>query len=143
MNMGQRCVQLASTYTGSTSDNTGILHVQQLPPNPAIIAPGPALFFVVVNGVPSVGLQIMIGNGQLGDQQTQEIEECFQRYHAIRFSKYAQLRDEGLIDHLLIDQNKKNNKRKHLGTQTDQPLKKFRTYESLVDFPDTNGCTIF
>jgi hypothetical protein len=71
-NMGQRYVQLASTYTGSTGDNTGVLHVQQLPPNPAIIVPGPALFFVVVNGVPSVGLQIMIGSGQLGAQPTQE-----------------------------------------------------------------------
>ncbi|KAF8348212.1 glyoxal oxidase [Amanita rubescens] len=71
MNMGQRFVQLNSTYTGSTSDNTGVLHVQQLPPNPAILAPGPALFFVVVNGVPSVGVQVMIGSGQIGNQPTQ------------------------------------------------------------------------
>ncbi|KAK2467883.1 hypothetical protein APHAL10511_000178 [Amanita phalloides] len=71
MNMGQRIVELGTTYTGSTSDNTGILHVQQLPPNPAILAPGPALFFVVVNGVPSVGVQVMIGSGQIGDQQVQ------------------------------------------------------------------------
>src|SRR6266850_6026680 len=69
-NMGQRIVQLESTYTGSTSDNTGVLHVQQLPPNPAIIVPGPALFFVTVNGVPSVGVQIMIGTGQIQDQPT-------------------------------------------------------------------------
>lgn len=69
--MGQRFIQLNSTYTGSTSDNTGILHVQQLPPNPAILVPGPALFFVVVNGVPSVGVQVMIGSGQVGDQPTQ------------------------------------------------------------------------
>lgn len=66
--MGQRFVQLTSTYTGSTSDNTGILHVQQLPPNPAILVPGPALFFVVVNGVPSVGVQVMVGSGQVGNQ---------------------------------------------------------------------------
>ncbi|KAF8627795.1 hypothetical protein AX15_004221 [Amanita polypyramis BW_CC] len=71
INMGQRFVQLTSTYTGSTSDNTGILHVQQLPPNPAILAPGPALLFVVVNGVPSVGVQVMVGSGQIGNQPTQ------------------------------------------------------------------------
>ena len=69
--MGQRFVQLASTYTGSTSDNQGILHVQQLPPNAAILVPGPALLFVVVNGVPSVGVQVMVGSGQIGQQQTQ------------------------------------------------------------------------
>lgn len=68
--MGQRLVQLTSTYTGSTSDNHGILHVQQLPPNPAILAPGPALLFVVVNSVPSVGVQVMIGSGQIGNQLT-------------------------------------------------------------------------
>ena len=70
--MGQRFVQLMSTYTGSTSDNTGVLHVQQLPPNPALIAPGPVLFFVVVNGVPSVGVHVMVGNGQIGNQPTQQ-----------------------------------------------------------------------
>ncbi|KAM6502144.1 copper radical oxidase [Amanita muscaria] len=72
MNMGQRYVQLMSTYTGSTSDNTGILHVQQLPPNPAIIVPGPALFFVVINGIPSVGTQVMIGTGQVENQPTSQ-----------------------------------------------------------------------
>ena len=69
--MGQRFLQLTSTYTGSTSDNQGILHVQQLPPNAAILVPGPALLFVVVNGVPSVGVQVMVGSGQIGQQQTQ------------------------------------------------------------------------
>ncbi|KAF8629225.1 hypothetical protein AX17_005808 [Amanita inopinata Kibby_2008] len=71
INMGQRFVQLDATYTGSTSDNTALLHVQQLPPNPAVLAPGPAFLFVVVNGVPSVGLQVMVGTGQLGDQPVQ------------------------------------------------------------------------
>jgi hypothetical protein len=66
--MGQRLVQLESTYTGF-QNNTGILHVSQVPPNPAILAPGPALIFVVVNGVPSVGAQVMIGSGKLGTQQ--------------------------------------------------------------------------
>ena len=39
--MGQRYVQLDSTYTGN-SDGSATLHVSQLPPNPAILAPGPA-----------------------------------------------------------------------------------------------------
>lgn len=66
--MGQRYVQLASTYTAYQSNNTAVLQVSQLPPNPAIIAPGPALIFVVVNGVPSIGMQVMLGSGQLGNQ---------------------------------------------------------------------------
>ncbi|KAF9467368.1 copper radical oxidase [Collybia nuda] len=69
MNMGQRYVQLESTYTGF-QNNTGILNVSQLPPNPALLAPGPALIFVVVNGVPSIGMQVMVGSGKLGDQKT-------------------------------------------------------------------------
>lgn len=47
---------------------TATLHVSRLPPNPAVIAPGPALIFVVV---PSVGVKaVMLGSGQLGVQQT-------------------------------------------------------------------------
>jgi len=68
MNFGQRYVQLASSYTAYKANNTAILQVNQLPPNPAIIAPGPAYIFVVVNGVPSIGLQVMLGSGQLGEQ---------------------------------------------------------------------------
>ncbi|KIK69166.1 hypothetical protein GYMLUDRAFT_153319 [Collybiopsis luxurians FD-317 M1] len=71
LNMGQRFVQLESTYTAYATNNTAVLHVNQVPPNPAILAPGPALLFVVVNGVPSVGVQVMIGSGQLGQQSVQ------------------------------------------------------------------------
>jgi hypothetical protein len=67
--MGQRYVQLENTYTGF-NNNTAVLHVSQVPPNPAILAPGPAFIFVVVNGVPSVGRQVMIGSGILGVQKT-------------------------------------------------------------------------
>lgn len=67
MNMGQRYVQLENTYMGF-SNNTAVLHVSQVPPNPAILVPGPAFIFVVVNGVPSVGRQVMIGSGVLGMQ---------------------------------------------------------------------------
>jgi len=72
MNMGQRMLQLDSTYTGN-ADGTGTLHVSQMPPNPAIFVPGPALLFVVVNGVPSIGVQVMIGSGQLGKQDIQPV----------------------------------------------------------------------
>jgi hypothetical protein len=62
--MGQRSVTLNSTYT-SNPDGTAALHVSQIPPNPAILAPGPAMIFVVVNGVPSVGQFIMVGSGNI------------------------------------------------------------------------------
>jgi len=65
--MGQRMVVLESTYTGY-ENNTGILHVSRVPPNPAVLAPGPAMLFVVVKGIPSVGVQVMIGSGQIGPQ---------------------------------------------------------------------------
>jgi hypothetical protein len=68
INFGQRYVQLASSYTAYQANNTAILQVNQLPPNPAIIAPGPAFVFVVVNGVPSIGQQVMLGSGQIGQQ---------------------------------------------------------------------------
>jgi len=60
-------VELDSSYTGN-ADGSGTLHVSQLPPNPAVIAPGPAYIFVVVNGVPSVGVQVMCGSGTIGKQ---------------------------------------------------------------------------
>ena len=65
--MGQRLVELERSYTGFVN-NTAVLHVNQLPPNAAILAPGPALLFVVVNGVPSVGVHVMVGNGKVGAQ---------------------------------------------------------------------------
>lgn len=65
MNMGQRMIELKSTRQGST------LSVAQLPPNPNLFAPGPALAFVVVNGVPSQGKMVMVGNGQIGQQPVQ------------------------------------------------------------------------
>lgn len=65
--MGQRMVVLDSTYTGF-SNISAALHVSQVPPNPAILAPGPALLFVVVKGVPSVGIQVMVGSKHIGPQ---------------------------------------------------------------------------
>jgi hypothetical protein len=70
-NMGQRYLQLESTYTGYVSNNTATLHVRQMPPNPRLFAPGPAFVFVVVNDIPSVGQPVMIGSGKLGKQVPQ------------------------------------------------------------------------
>jgi hypothetical protein len=72
MNMGQRMLQLDASYTGN-SDGSGVLHVSQMPPNPAVFPPGPAFLFVVVNGVPSIGIQVMVGSGQIGTQPIQTI----------------------------------------------------------------------
>ena len=62
-------VVLQSSYTGYTN-NTATLHVNQMPPNPAIFAPGPALLFVVVKGVPSIGIHVMIGSGHIEEQKS-------------------------------------------------------------------------
>ncbi|GAA5836857.1 hypothetical protein JCM11251_005807 [Rhodosporidiobolus azoricus] len=67
MNMGQRYVQLNSTYS-TTSGGGATLHVSQVPPNAAILPPGPCLLYIVVDGVPSTGSWIMVGTGQLGEQ---------------------------------------------------------------------------
>ncbi|KAG8858717.1 hypothetical protein FRB96_004854 [Tulasnella sp. 330] len=69
INFGQRYLQLDNTYT-LNADGSAVLHVNQLYPNPSILAPGPAWMFVVVNGVPSTGVQIMVGNGIIGTQPT-------------------------------------------------------------------------
>ena len=65
MNMGQRHVELRTSFT-SNEDGSATLHVAQLPPNPAILVPGPALLFIVVNGVPSNATWVMIGDGIIG-----------------------------------------------------------------------------
>lgn len=70
MNMGQRYLQLNNTYTVN-NDGTITLHVAQAPPNPFIFQPGPAFLFVVINGVPSNGTYVIVGNGQIGDQPLQ------------------------------------------------------------------------
>lgn len=95
LSMGQRFVQLNNTYTGN-EDGSATLHVSQMPPNAAILAPGPAcelklhvcfifrvihmvdwhvVIFVVVDGVPSVGMQVMVGSGQIGTQPTSAVAD--------------------------------------------------------------------
>ncbi|CAL1710769.1 unnamed protein product [Somion occarium] len=69
MNMGQRSMQLNNTYTVN-SDGSLTLHVAQAPPNSNIFQPGPALLFVTINGIPSNGTYVIVGNGQIGKQPT-------------------------------------------------------------------------
>ncbi|WVQ63929.1 uncharacterized protein L199_002085 [Kwoniella botswanensis] len=67
MNMGQRHVELETSFT-TQDDGGAVLHVAQMEPNPAILVPGPALFFIVVNGVPSNASWITVGDGTIGQQ---------------------------------------------------------------------------
>ncbi|GAA5944057.1 hypothetical protein JCM10213_008985 [Rhodosporidiobolus nylandii] len=69
MQMGQRLVKLETSYTGN-KDGSATIHTAQLPPNPNLLAPGPAMLFVVVDGVPSVGEFVMVGSGKVGTQPT-------------------------------------------------------------------------
>lgn len=68
---GQRFLELETSYLIDNSTNTTTLFVSQMPPNAALFSPGPALMFLVLDGVPSNGLYIMIGSGQI---ETQTIE---------------------------------------------------------------------
>ncbi|KAI0056364.1 DUF1929-domain-containing protein [Artomyces pyxidatus] len=70
MNMGQRIMQLNTTYTVQ-NDGTLIIHTAQPPPNPNLFQPGPAFLFVTVNGIPSNGSYLILGSGQVGTQPTQ------------------------------------------------------------------------
>ncbi|KAF8347453.1 glyoxal oxidase [Amanita rubescens] len=69
MNMGQRLMQLNNTFTVQ-NDGTIILHVAQAPPNPNYFQPGPGFLFVTINGIPSNGTYVIVGNGQVGTQPT-------------------------------------------------------------------------
>ena len=69
VNFGMRYLELNSTYTANQDGSVGgTLHVSNMPPNANIFQPGPAMLFLVVNGIPSNGQHVMIGTGQLGDQ---------------------------------------------------------------------------
>ncbi|KAJ6472021.1 glyoxal oxidase [Mycena sanguinolenta] len=69
MNFGQRYMQLRNTYTVN-KDGSIVLHVAQMNPNPNLFQPGPALLFVVVDGIPSNGTQVIIGSGAVEAQPT-------------------------------------------------------------------------
>jgi len=67
MNMGQRTLQLNSTYTVN-KDGSIVYHVSQMPPNANIFQPGPAFVFVTINGVPSKGSYVIVGSGNIETQ---------------------------------------------------------------------------
>jgi hypothetical protein len=69
VNWNMRSLQLNSTFD-ATGLSSGTLYVSQMPPNPNLFAPGPALIFVNVNGVPSVGQWVTVGSGSIGTQGT-------------------------------------------------------------------------
>lgn len=70
MNMGMRHVELDSTVTVA-DDGSATFHVSQVP-YPAILAPGPALLFCVVAGVPSNASWIMAGSGTIEEQTVED-----------------------------------------------------------------------
>ncbi|QRV86192.1 glyoxal oxidase [Ceratobasidium sp. AG-Ba] len=74
MNMGQRMVELDRTYSVA-KDGSATIHVSQMPPNPFIMAPGPAVMYTVVNGVPSMGKPVMIGSGKIEKQSVLPVQE--------------------------------------------------------------------
>jgi len=69
MNMGQRFMQLNNTYTVNKNGSI-TLHVAQLPPNPNLFQPGPALLYVCIGDIPSIGKLVIVGNGLIGPQPT-------------------------------------------------------------------------
>lgn len=74
VNWGMRYLELNSTYTADQNGGSnGTLHVSNMPGSehqgPNIFQPGPAMAFLVVNGIPSYGQHIMVGNGKIGNQR--------------------------------------------------------------------------
>jgi hypothetical protein len=74
MSMGQRFLELSTSYTIDPDSNTTTLHVSQMPPNAALFPPGPAMLFLVVDGVPSMGEYVIVGSGSIGTQPTAAAE---------------------------------------------------------------------
>lgn len=64
-NFGQRSLQLENTYDVQ-DDGSVVFTVNPMPTNMNIFVPGPALLFVTVNGVPSIGKYIHLGGQNLG-----------------------------------------------------------------------------
>lgn len=72
--MGQRMVELASSYTVA-KDGSATIHVSQMPPNPNILTPGPAWMYVLVDGVPSIATEVLVGSGKIEKQKTLPVQE--------------------------------------------------------------------
>lgn len=65
MNMGQRSLRLQHTYT--VNDDGSVMYmVNPMPVNQNLFVQGPALLFITVDGVPSPGKLVQIGNQKTG-----------------------------------------------------------------------------
>lgn len=65
MNMNQRSLQLQHSFTVN-DDGSVSYTVMPMPTNVNLFPPGPALLFVTIDGVPSKGKYIMVGQAQSG-----------------------------------------------------------------------------
>lgn len=74
MNMGQRAMQLNSTYSVA-SNGTITYHVSQPPPNANLFQPGPGLLFVTINGIPSNGTMVRVGSGNIETQTLSSVAD--------------------------------------------------------------------
>ncbi len=55
MNMGQRYLELETSFTQDLETGEITMIVSQMPPNPNVFQPGAAMIFLVVDGIPSMG----------------------------------------------------------------------------------------
>jgi hypothetical protein len=70
INFGQRYLELETSYSMNQGTGDITVYASQMPPNANLFTPGPAMIFLVVDGVPSVGQMIMIGSGKIETQPT-------------------------------------------------------------------------
>lgn len=65
MNMGQRSLQLQHSFTVN-DDGSTTYNVMPMPTNVNLFPPGPALLFITIDGIPSPGKYIQIGQQAFG-----------------------------------------------------------------------------
>ncbi|WVQ82615.1 hypothetical protein IAT38_004746 [Cryptococcus sp. DSM 104549] len=70
INFGQRYLELDTSYTLNEATGQVTMHVGQMPPNPNVFQPGPAMIYLVVDGVASTGKMVSVGSGAIGTQPT-------------------------------------------------------------------------
>ena len=68
MNFGQRYLELATSFTQDQSTGVVTMHVGQMPTNANVFQPGPAMIFLVEDGIPSIGEFITVGSGNIETQ---------------------------------------------------------------------------
>lgn len=55
LNMGQRFLELETSFSHDVESGEITMIVSQMPPNPNVFQPGAAMIFLVVDGIPSMG----------------------------------------------------------------------------------------